>query len=140
MGSGENALGIFLNNKGKISLYKFKIKKSASGLDRVVILPDAKPNYSKFFVEIDLTKWLGSEDISAVTFTAKTFGTKQVVTTTVIDTTKCTNSTKVLKPFIQAGTDDETYLVTMQVTTNGSPASLEEFYLKFTINDNIPGM
>lgn len=121
-------------------MYKFKIKKSETAMDRLSVLPDDKPIYAKFFVEIDLTKWLGTEDISSVIFTAKTFGTKQVVTTTVIDTTKCTNSTKVLKPFIQAGTDDETYLVTMQVTTNGSPASLEEFYLKFTINDNIPGM
>lgn len=109
-------------------------------MDRLYTLSDSKPIYAKFFVEIDLTKWLGTEDISSVIFTAKNFETKQVATTTVIDTSKCTNSTKVLKPFIQAGTDGETYLVTMQVTTNGNPASLEEFYLKFKINDNISGI
>lgn len=109
-------------------------------MKRLFILSNDKPIYSEFFISIDITKWLGSEDIASVTFTAKNFETKQVETTIVIDTTKCTNTTKVLKPFIKAGIDGETYLVTMQVVTNGDPtASKEEFFLKFKINDNIPG-
>lgn len=117
-------------------MYSFKIE-NKKDLNRVFILPENKSIYSEFFIAIDITKWLGTEDIASVTFTAKNFETKQVATTTVIDTTKCTNTTKVLKPFIQAGTDGETYLVTMQVITNGNPvASKEEFYLKFTVGDN----
>jgi len=109
-------------------------------MKRLFVLSDSKPIYSKFFVSIDLTKWIGSESINSVSFTAKDFVTKQVATSSVIDTTKCTYTTKILKPFIQAGDDGETYLVTMRVITNGITASYEEFYLKFTVNDNIPNI
>ena len=107
-------------------------------MDRLFTLANPKPSASEGFVNIGLTTWLGTEEISSVTFTAQNFETKQSETAIVIDTTKCTNTSTIIKPFIQAGTDGETYLVTMAVTTNGSPATIEIFYLKFKIDDNIP--
>jgi len=107
-------------------------------MDRLFTLVNPKPSYAEGFVDIGLTKWLGSEEISSVTFTAQNFETKQIETSNVIDTAKCTYTATIIKPFIQGGTHGETYLVTMKVTTNGNPATKEAFYLKFTINDNIP--
>ena len=107
-------------------------------MERLFTLASPKPSYSAGFVHIGLTKWLGTESIDSVTFTAMNFETKQNVTSTVIDTAKCAYTATILRPFIQAGTDGETYIVTMKVGTNGSPATKEVFYLKFTVNDNIP--
>jgi len=107
-------------------------------MDRLFTLASPKPSYAEGLVNIGLTKWLGSEEIASVAFTAQNFLTKQNETTNVIDTTKCTYTTTIVKPFIQGGVHGETYLVTMKVTTNGSPTTKEAFYLKFMVNDNIP--
>jgi len=107
-------------------------------MDRLFEIASPKPSASEGFVDIGLTKWLGDEEISSVAFTAQNFETKQVETSVVIDTSKCTNTTTIIKPFIQAGTHGETYLVKMVVTTNGNPATIETFYLKFKVDDNIP--
>jgi len=106
-------------------------------MDRLFELISPKPSYSEGFINIGLTTWLETEEISTVTFTAQNFKTKQNETANVIDTTRCTNTTTILKPFIKGGVHGETYIVTMKVTTNASPATKEEFYLKFTIDDNI---
>ena len=109
-------------------------------MKRLFTIADPKPIYAEWLVSIDLTKWLGTENISSVTYTAKDIKTRKTVTSTVLDTTKCANTTTVVKPFIQAGSDGATYVITMQVYTNSNPVSRDEFFLVFSVNDNIPGI
>jgi len=106
-------------------------------MDRLFTLVNPKPSYAEGFVDIGLTKWLGSEEISSVTFTAQNFETKQIETSNVIDTAKCTYTATIVKPYIKGGIHGETYLVKMVITTNGSPASVLSIYLKFKVDDNI---
>ena len=107
-------------------------------MDRLFTLTDPKPSYAEGFVNIGLTTWLGSEEISSVAFTAINFNSKQNETASVIDISQCTYTETIIQPFIKGGVHGETYLVTMKVVTDATPATKEEFYLKFTVNDNIP--
>jgi len=109
-------------------------------MNRLFTITDPKPIYDEWLVSIDLTKWLDSEEISSVTYIANDIKTRKVVTSTVLDSTKCTNTTTVVKPFVQAGSDGATYVVTMKIATDGSPVSKGSFFLKFSIDDNIPGI
>ncbi len=111
---------------------------SSSSAQRYFKIKDPKPNYDEHLVSILISKWLGTESISAVTFTAFNIDTGVAVTSTVIDTAKCTFTDTVIKPFIQAGTDGETYVVYMDVATNGSPVSKGRFFLEFSVDTNIP--
>jgi hypothetical protein len=80
-------------------------------------LSEKKHSWEKFFVDLDISSWLGTETISQVNFTAKdSAGTD--VTATFLDAVKCTYSGSVLKPYIQAGSDGARYYVIMKVTTN----------------------
>jgi len=106
-------------------------------INRVFTITSKKPPSAEYLVEIDLTKWCDSEDILAVSYTAKNRRTKETVTSKVLDTSKCTNTSKVVKPFIRGGVDGETYVVTMKVETNSNPQSKDEFYLIFTVEDNL---
>lgn len=107
-------------------------------MERVYTITDPKPPGAKFFVEIDLTEWLDTEDISSVAYAAKNMETGETVTSTVLDAAKNTNTAKILKPFIQAGSDNASYCVTMTVTTDETPASIDEFYVIFSVEDNLP--
>uniref|UniRef100_A0A6H1ZIH8 REJ domain-containing protein n=1 Tax=viral metagenome TaxID=1070528 RepID=A0A6H1ZIH8_9ZZZZ len=108
--------------------------------NRLFTLSRPKPIASEWFVLIDLSDWLGTEEISSVTFSAKRKANGTNATSEVINSTNSTNTTTVIKPFIKGGKSGETYVVTMKVTTNGSPASVEEFYLEFRVSDNIPNI
>jgi len=105
---------------------------------RLFVLSRPKPSYSEWLVQIDLTNWLGGEEISSVAFSAKIKRNGVNVTSTVLNSSNNTYTTVLLKPFIRGGNHGETYVVTMKVVTNATPASKEEFYLEFTVNDNIP--
>ena len=118
--------------------YIILLKVLSNSLKRLFTITDPKPIYAEWLVSIDLTRWLGTEEIDSVTYTAKDIKTNKTVTSTVLDTTKCTNTATVVKPFIQSGTSGATYIVKMQVTTDSSPVSKDEFYLKFSIDNNIP--
>ena len=109
-------------------------------MQRLFIINDPIPDYAEFLVSIDISKWLGTEEINSVAFTAKNKATGESATTTAIDTVKCTYTATVVKPFIKGTSDGETYIVTMQVASDGSPVSKEEFYLEFTCKTNIPGI
>lgn len=107
-------------------------------MQRVYTITEPKPIDSEFFVEIDISEWLDTEAISTVDFSAKKMETGETVTTTVLDTSNCTNTATVIKPWIQDGLDEARYCVIMKVTSNGTPASVETWYLIFEINDNLP--
>ena len=107
-------------------------------MNRVLTIEDPKPPGSQFLVEIDITKWLDGEDISSVSFSAKNMDTGETVTSTVLDAAKNTYTDKIIKPYIQAGSDGGRYCVTAQVTTSGSPSAVESWYIIFSVDDNIP--
>ena len=95
-------------------------------------IPDAKPAFAAWLVEIDISEFLEDDSISTVGWTAaKEDGTD--TTADVITVGSCTydNDDGLLKPWIKAGTSGETYICTMQVTTtNGSQ---EEYYLRWSV-------
>ena len=107
-------------------------------MERVFTIEDPKPVAAEFLVDIDLTTWLGTEDISTVGYVAKSMETGKDVTTTVLNASKNTNTAKVVQPFIQAGSDTASYCVIMTVTSDGTPAAVEVFYLIFSVDANIP--
>jgi len=109
-------------------------------MQRLFVIDDPIPDYAEFLISVDISKWLGTEEINSVTFTAKNKSTGDTATTTAIDTTKCTYTATVVKPFIKGTSDGETYIVTMQVASDGTPVSKEEFYLEFSCKTNIPGI
>ena len=100
--------------------------------------PDhAKPVSASFPVEIDITTWLNGAYISNVSFSAEDMSTGRSAAS-VVNQTNSSFTNTLLKPWIQAGSGDSTYCVTMVVTTNDTPAVTEEFYLIFTVSDNVP--
>lgn len=96
------------------------------------VIPDPKPPDDAFFAEFDVSSWLGEDTISTVAFSAKdTAGT--VVTSTVLDATKNTNTTTIIKPYIKAGTSGTDYIIAMKVTT--AEGDIGTFYIKFSCRD-----
>jgi len=92
-----------------------------------------KPSGAEFPVTLDLTKWLGSETISTVVYSAINLEDGTSATTTVLDANKCTNTTILVKPWIQAGTSGKSYLVKLLVTS--STNAIDAFYIKFFVYD-----
>lgn len=99
----------------------------------IFTLPDFKPSYDEYFISIDLTDWLGDEQVSSVTFTATKKSDDSDATSDVLDTGVCTNTTVLVKPWIKGGEDGESYQVKMQVSADGG--SKGEFYLEFSVKD-----
>jgi len=115
--------------------YKLRWQK---GRSKVFSIGDAKPPESEFFVEIDISEWLFGESILRVVYSAKNTETGEIVTSTVLDTSNSTNTATIIKPWIQAGLSVAKYCVIMKVTSNGTPASVETWYLIFETDDNLP--
>ena len=107
-------------------------------ITRHFVLSKSKPSTSEFPVEIDLTSWVGTDTIASVAYSAVDKADGSDVSSTVIDAAQCANTTLMIYPFIQAGTDKAIYVVTCVVTTTAG--SIESFYLEFGINDDIPGI
>ncbi len=105
-----------------------------SGYDnkRYFDIPEAKPIYSRFFASLDVSKWLDTENIDTVNFTAKErVAAETDVSTTILDQAKCTYNSPYLKPYIRAGEEGKRYRVVIKVTT--VEASYEVFYIDFRI-------
>ena len=82
---------------------------------------------------VDITDFLGSENINTVAFTAVREGTGENVSTTVLDQAKCTHTGGLVKPFIRAGQPGATYLVEMRVET--VEGTKEVFWVRFDVAD-----
>jgi hypothetical protein len=100
---------------------------------RTFYLPERKPPFAAWFATVDITDWLGSETIQTATFTASRKDTGADVTTTVIDTTKCTTVGSILKIWIMAGTTGIDYKVLISVTTTAG--AKEQFAVHFGVED-----
>jgi hypothetical protein len=95
-------------------------------------IPDSKPVFAAWLAEINITEFLEDDTIDDVVFTAaKEDGTD--ATSDVLTDALCTydNDDGLIKPYIKAGASGETYICTMQVTTDGG--SQEEFYLRWSV-------
>jgi len=95
-------------------------------------IPDAKPIFAAWLAEVDISEFLEDDTIDSVEWTAATEdGTDATGTVLTVDSCTYDNDDGLLKPWIKAGTSGETYICTMQVTTDGG--SQEEFYLRWSV-------
>lgn len=95
-------------------------------------IPDSKPVFAAWLVEIDISEFLGDDTISNVDWTAATEdGTDATSDVLTVGSCEYDNDNGLLKPFIKAGTAGETYICTMQVTT--TEGSQEEYYLRWSV-------
>ena len=103
---------------------------------KVFLIKKPKTPYAQWFVELDLTKWLGTEKISNVDFSAKEISPDNDVdvSNVVLDQSKCTFDSYKVRPFIRAGEDGKNYAVRMQVTTDAE-ATREEFFIQFSVSE-----
>ena len=100
-------------------------------MKRLWEIDGAKPSTAEFPVTLDLTKWLSSETISTVTYSATKVSDGTSATSDVLDENKHTNTTALVKPWIKGGTSGESYLVKMDVTSSAN--AKDSFYIKFTV-------
>ena len=99
-----------------------------------VIPYDLTPG-DEFLASIDISTWLGSETISAVTYSAKDESGNTVTTCYDSDSSEFTNT--MIKPYIKApSTDDKTYFVKALVTTVNSYK--KAFYISFRVKEKFP--
>lgn len=103
-------------------------------MKRVFTIADKKPVFAQWFVEIDLTPFLNGETITAIVFSA-TDSAGADATDTILDSTKNTYTTTMVKPFIRGGVPGEKYKVKMQITTASAAQTKDEFYLLVTVGD-----
>ena len=95
-------------------------------------VPDSKPIFAAWLAEIDISEFLGDDTIDDVDFAAATEdGTDATYDVLTAELCAYDNDEGLIKPYIKAGTSGETYICTMQVTTDGG--SQEEFYLRWSV-------
>jgi hypothetical protein len=90
-----------------------------------------KTVYEKYFVDIELVKWLRGEIIQAISFSAKDIETG--ASADVVDSIKSTSYQTIAKPYIKDGTSGKSYRVSVKVET--LEQSCGEFYLEFSVKD-----
>jgi len=95
-------------------------------------LSQKKGSYEKWFIDIDISTWLSTETISALSVSAKDENGTDV-SSTLIDAVKSTYSGSTIRPYVQGGTDGVTYYVVCHVTT--AEGSYGEFIVKLTVED-----
>jgi len=99
-------------------------------------ISEKKAVFDEYFASISLATWLGTEQISNVTFTGwdiTSGATSATRATDVLDQNKCTFTTTLVRPWIQKGTHGHKYRIKMQVVTD-SDAQLE-LYLDFGVKN-----
>lgn len=99
---------------------------------RKFVITEKKPVYDEWFASLDLSEWLGTEEISNVAFEGFdiTDGAHSATAATgILDQAKCTFTTTVVKPWIQKGSHGNKYRIRLQVTTNENAQG--EFYIDF---------
>jgi len=100
---------------------------------RLFNLPEEKPAFSEWFVTVDISEWLGAEDIQTVVFSAICEDDGTDASSTILDGAKNTYTGSYLKPFVKAGQPGYTYRVEMRVTT--TQGSKEVWYVRFDVAD-----
>jgi len=95
---------------------------------RIATIEVAKPPYDEYFVTVDISTWLDTDEIQGVVFSAKDSAGADA-TATVLDPAKNTNTTTIIKPYLKGGVSGTTYTVILKVST--SDGDNVEFYLVF---------
>lgn len=96
------------------------------------VLQELKASWEKYFIEVDISAWLGSETISNVAFSAKTEAGLDV-TSTLLASAKNTYTSTTIKPYVQGGTSGTRYYVVLRVDTNGD--NHREFLIELLVRD-----
>ena len=93
-------------------------------------ITDKLPTWDAYFVSIDLSTWLGTEEINACVFSAMDItATAATANNVVMDPLKNTFTATLLKPWVRGGVAGRKYRITMKLTTDQT--SQGEFYLDF---------
>ncbi len=92
----------------------------------------AKANYDAAYVEIDITEWLESETIQAVTYSAVDSSGADA-TAEVLDLLRSNYSGTLLLPYVKGGINLEQYTVLCRVDT--LEGNHQEFRLKFNVRE-----
>ena len=95
-------------------------------------LAEPKSAWEKWFVEVDVAKWLGEETIASVEFLAKS-DSGEDVTATLLDAAKNTWSGSLVKPYVRAGTSGNRYFILLRVTSSGQ--NYREFVVELLVKD-----
>jgi len=95
---------------------------------------EPKTTWEKYYIDIDISTWLDEETISDVTF--KAYDEDGVdVSTTILDSNKCTYSGSIVRIYVQNGTDGEGYYVICKVQSSGN--NYKEYMVFFKVQDLI---
>lgn len=94
---------------------------------RLFTIPDSKPPISEFPVELNLAAYLGSEEIDSVSYSATNMSTQINAGTSILDTSKSSNGTSLVKPWIRGGTPGDTYKVLVDITLSATGAPRDRF-------------
>lgn len=97
-------------------------------MENTGMIPYSLSPDDEFQITMDISDWLGTDEISSVTYSAVD-GDGTDATATVLDAGKHTNTTTVIKPYIKGGLDDTIYTIKCLVAT--SDGDDKAFYSKF---------
>ncbi len=97
-------------------------------MENTGMIPYSLSPDDEFQITIDISEWLGTDQISSVAYSAVD-GDGNDATATVLDAAKHTNTTTVIKPYIKGGLDDTIYTGKCLVTI--SDGDKKAFYFKF---------
>lgn len=101
-------------------------------MENIGTIPYSLSPDDAFQVTMDISDWLDTDEISSVVYSAVD-GDGEDATATVLNVAKHTNTTTVIKPYIQGGVDDTIYTVKCLITT--SDGDDKAFYLKFSCKE-----
>ena len=99
-------------------------------IDAVGLVPYELAPGDEMQVTIDISDWLGTDEIASVAYTAVD-GDGVDAAAAVLVTAKHTNTATVVKPFIKGGVDGESYVVKCLVTSDAANADKKAFYVKW---------
>lgn len=103
---------------------------------RKFIITEKKPVFDEWFASLDLSTWLGTEQITDAAFKGYDITSSTATEATgILDQDKCTFTTTTAKPWIQKGEDDCKYRVRIRVTTDAN--SQGEFYIDFKVANQV---
>ena len=96
-------------------------------------LSSSKPPFAQWYVNIDISKWLDTEEIDSASFSAKRTDTGADVTSEIVDSQKSGWDESILRVWIMGGINKVPYKVIASVTTKNS--AKDQWSLSFKVEE-----
>lgn len=94
---------------------------------RLFTIIGKKPPIAEFPVSLDLSAYLGTQTILSVSYDATNLTTQTSAATSILDNSKSSNGTSIVKPWIRGGTPGNQYKVLAEVTINTTNSPKDRF-------------